>query len=91
MKKVPQRTCIGCREVKPKKELLRIVKSSESDISIDTTGKKNGRGAYICKNEKCLDMAIKNKRLSREFEMAIPTEIYDKLREELNSEVIENK
>jgi len=83
MKKVPQRTCIGCREIKPKKELLRIVKSSESDISIDVTGKKNGRGAYICKNEKCLDIAIKNKRLSREFEMAIPTEIYDKLREQL--------
>jgi len=86
MKKVPQRTCIGCREIKPKKELLRIVKSSEQDISIDTTGKKNGRGAYICKNEKCLDMAIKNKRLSREFEMAIPAEVYDKLREELMSE-----
>ena len=66
--------------------MLRIVKSSENDISIDTTGKKNGRGAYICKNEKCLDMAIKNKRLSREFEMAIPTEVYDKLREELKIE-----
>ena len=86
MKKVPQRTCIGCKEIKPKKELLRIVKSSENDISIDTTGKKNGRGAYICKNEKCLDMAIKNKRLSREFEMAIPADIYDKLREQLVSE-----
>ena len=86
MKKVPQRTCIGCREVKPKKELLRIVKASEQDISIDTTGKKNGRGAYICKNENCLDMAIKNKRLSREFEMAIPQELYDSLREQLKSE-----
>ena len=86
MKKVPQRTCIGCKEIKPKKELLRIVKSSENDISIDTTGKKHGRGAYICKNEKCLDMAIKNKRLSREFEMAIPADIYDKLREQLVSE-----
>ena len=91
MKKVPQRTCIGCREVKPKKELLRIVKSSENDISIDITGKKNGRGAYICKNEKCLDMAIKNKRLSREFEMAIPNEIYDKLREELKIGVVEEE
>ena len=86
MKKVPQRTCIGCKEVKPKKELLRIVKSSDNDISIDATGKKNGRGAYICRNEKCLEMAVKNKRLSREFEMAIPVEIYDKLREELLSE-----
>ena len=86
MKKVPQRTCIGCKEIKPKKELLRIVKSSDNDISIDTTGKKNGRGAYICKSEKCLEMAIKNKRLSREFEMAIPTEIYEKLREELMAE-----
>lgn len=86
MKKVPQRTCIGCREVKPKKELLRIVKTSENDISIDTTGKKNGRGAYICKNEKCLDMAIKTKRLSKEFEIVIPTEIYDSLREKLKNE-----
>ena len=65
---------------------MRIVKSSDNDISIDTTGKKNGRGAYICKNEACLDMAIKNKRLSREFEMAIPAEIYDKLRKELTGE-----
>ncbi|MBQ7667874.1 MAG: YlxR family protein [Clostridia bacterium] len=86
MKKIPQRTCIGCKEVKPKKELIRIVKSADNDISIDVTGKKNGRGAYICKDIKCLDMAIKNKRLSREFEMAIPNEIYDKLREELVNE-----
>ena len=91
MKKVPQRTCIGCREVKPKKELLRIVKSSEQDISIDTTGKKNGRGAYICKNENCLDMAIKNKRLSREFEMAIPQELYDSLREQLKIQTVNNE
>jgi len=86
MKKIPQRTCIGCREIKPKKELLRIVKQTDGEISIDTTGKKNGRGAYICKNVNCLDMAVKNKRLSREFETAIPPEVYDRLREELSSE-----
>ncbi len=86
MKKIPQRTCIGCKTVKPKFELIRIVKSADNDISIDMTGKKNGRGAYICKDIKCLEMAIKNKKLSREFEMAIPNEIYDKLREELVSE-----
>ena len=87
MKKIPQRTCVGCREVKSKNTLIRIVKSSDGEISIDTTGKKNGRGAYICKNIQCLELAIKNKRLSKEFEMAIPQEIYDNLRESLVEEV----
>ncbi len=81
MKKVPERTCIGCGESKPKKELLRIVKDKENVISIDLTGKKNGRGAYICNNVECLEKAIKSNRLSKSFEQSIDKEIYEKLRD----------
>ncbi|MGE5329115.1 MAG: RNase P modulator RnpM [Deltaproteobacteria bacterium] len=83
-KKIPNRMCIGCREMKPKKELLRIVKSQEGIISIDTTGKKPGRGAYICFNIECLDKAQKGKRIEKEFETAVSLEIYSNLRRELN-------
>jgi predicted RNA-binding protein YlxR (DUF448 family) len=83
MKKVPMRTCIGCREIKPKKELIRILKSPEGDISIDFTGKKNGRGAYICSNGECFDKAVKSKRLSKEFDMQISNEVYEKLKDEI--------
>lgn len=81
LKKVPERTCIGCGESKPKKELLRIVKDKENVISIDLTGKKNGRGAYICNNVECLEKAIKSNRLSKSFEQSIDKEIYEKLRD----------
>lgn len=81
LKKVPERTCIGCNETKPKKELLRIVKDKENTISIDLTGKKNGRGAYICAKQECLDKAIKSNRLSRVFEQNIDKEIYEDLRD----------
>lgn len=81
MKKVPQRTCIGCNEIKPKKELIRILKNKQQGIiSIDLTGKANGRGAYICNNVECLEKAIKSKRLERTFEMKIDNDIYDELR-----------
>lgn len=81
MKKVPQRTCIGCNEIKPKKELIRILKDKQQGIiSIDLTGKANGRGAYLCNNVECLEKAIKSKRLERTFEMKIDNEIYDELR-----------
>ena len=83
MKKIPIRTCIGCNESKPKKELIRVVKSPEGEISIDFTGKKNGRGAYLCFNVNCLEKAIKTKKLSRTFETQIEDEIYDKLRAEM--------
>lgn len=83
MKKIPIRTCIGCNESKPKKELIRIVKSTEGEISVDFTGKKNGRGAYLCFNVDCLEKAIKTKRLSRTFETQIEDDIYEKLREEI--------
>ena len=86
MKKIPMRTCIGCNNAKPKKELIRIVKSSDGEVSIDFTGKKNGRGAYVCRDISCLEMAIKTKRLSRTFEMPIENEVYEKLKIEIESE-----
>lgn len=80
MKKIPQRTCLGCNEAKPKNELIRIVKQSEGKIFVDKTGKAEGRGAYICNNVECLKKAIKSKRLSRSFETEINNEIYESLR-----------
>ena len=79
-KKKPTRTCMGCNKTKEKQELLRIVKSKDGDIEVDLTGKKNGRGAYICKNEECLNKVIKSKRLQRVLEQEISTEIYENLR-----------
>lgn len=80
MKKMPQRTCIGCNEKKDKKDFIRIVKNKENEIQIDRTGKMPGRGAYLCDNIECLNKAIKTKRLERTFEMAIEHEIYENLR-----------
>lgn len=79
-KKKPARTCMACNEQKDKNELLRIVKSKDGVIDVDLTGKKSGRGAYICKNEACLDKIIKSKRLERVFELEINQEIYESLR-----------
>ena len=86
MKKIPMRTCIGCNEKKPKKELIRVVKTSEGVVFIDFTGKANGRGAYICHDTSCLEKAIKTKRLSRAFEMPIDNEVYEKLKREIENE-----
>lgn len=80
MKKQPQRTCMGCNEKKDKNQLIRIVKEKNGEILVDRTGKKEGRGAYICDNEKCLEKLIKSKRLERVFEMNISQEIYESLR-----------
>ncbi|MDO4392118.1 MAG: YlxR family protein [Clostridium sp.] len=80
MKKEPQRTCLGCKESKNKKELIRIVKQNDGKIFIDKTGKANGRGAYICNNIECLEKAIKSKRLENNFETKIDNEIYESLR-----------
>ena len=80
-KKVPMRTCIACKECKPKKELIRIVKSGE-EISLDRTGRKNGRGAYICDNPLCLEKLKKQKGLNRAFQMQVPDEVYQKVEEE---------
>lgn len=79
-KKKPERTCMGCNEQKEKNSLLRIVKSKEGIIEVDITGKKNGRGAYICKSEECLNKVIKTKRLERIFEKEISPEIYENIR-----------
>lgn len=84
MKKLPQRTCIGCNLKKDKKELIRIVKNSKGEINIDFTGKMEGRGTYICKNEDCLNKAIKNKRITKVFEKEITNEIYEKIKEYIN-------
>ena len=79
-KKKPERTCMACNEQKEKQELLRIVRSKDGIIEVDLTGKKSGRGAYICKSEKCLDKIIKSKRLERVFEKEISTELYESIR-----------
>lgn len=85
-KKIPMRICIGCGEMKPKKELIRIVKSKEGEVSLDLTGKKSGRGAYICKDLKCLKKARKAKKLERSFSCPISDEIYDRMEGELSNE-----
>jgi len=90
VKKIPMRRCLGCMESKSKKELIRIVKDSESNLSIDRTGKKNGRGAYFCDQEECLEKAIKSKRIEKEFEMSISQEMYDKIRAEYLADKKEN-
>lgn len=79
-KKQPARRCIACNEQKDKKELLRIVRTPEGNIEIDLTGKKNGRGAYICKSEDCLKKVIKSKKLERSFEKEISLELYETIR-----------
>ena len=75
--------CIGCGEMKPKKEMLRIIKTAEEEILLDTTGRKNGRGAYICPNSECLKKAVKGKGLERSFKMAIPKDVYEMLTKEM--------
>ena len=83
VKKIPMRKCLGCMEQKPKKELIRVVRSPEGEVSLDSTGKKSGRGAYLCPCADCLAKAVKAKRLERAFSCAIPQEVLDRLREEL--------
>ena len=82
-KKIPMRMCTGCGEVKPKKELGRVVKDPDGNVSLDLTGKKAGRGAYVCKNPKCLALARKSKRIERSFSMKIPDEVYESMEKEL--------
>ena len=81
-KKIPMRQCVGCGTMKSKKEMMRVLKTAEEGIVLDTTGKKNGRGAYVCKCQECLQKAIKSKGLERSFKMSIPKEVYAKLEEE---------
>ena len=88
-KKVPMRKCVGCQEMKSKKEMMRVLKTSEDTFELDATGKKNGRGAYICRSGECLEKAVKNKGLERSFKQAIPKEVYEKLEKEMNALEIE--
>lgn len=83
-KKIPMRMCTGCGEMKPKKELVRVVKSPEGEVSLDLTGKKPGRGAYVCRNAACLKAARKARRLERAFSCRIPDTVYDRMEEELS-------
>jgi len=83
VKKIPMRMCLGCQEMKPKKELVRVVRTPENLIDIDPGGKMSGRGAYICPCEECLNKAIKAKRLEKAFQQPVPTEIVARLKERL--------
>ena len=82
-RKIPQRQCVGCRTMKEKKALIRVVKTPESEIVLDTTGKKAGRGAYVCPDPDCLKKACKSRALERAFELAIPDEVYDALQAQM--------
>jgi len=86
VKKIPMRKCVGCGEMKPKKELVRVVKSAGGDLSLDLTGKKAGRGAYICRDLACFQEARKARRLERAFSCQIPSDIYDRMEEELKAD-----
>ena len=85
MKKNPLRQCIGCGEMKNKREMIRVIKTPEGEILLDATGRKNGRGAYLCPSGECLKKAVKNKGLERSFKMAIPKEIYENLEKEMEA------
>lgn len=85
VRKIPQRMCVGCQEMKPKKELIRIVRTPQDSVEIDSTGKKSGRGAYICPRVECLQRASKEKRLEKALQRQISKEIYQMLSERLET------
>ena len=82
---MPVRMCVGCQEMKNKKEMIRVIKTPEGTFMLDATGKKNGRGAYVCPSEECLQLARKNKGLERSFKQAIPAEFYESLEKEMEA------
>ena len=84
-KKVPLRQCVACREMKPKKDLVRVIRTSEGEYLVDFTGKLNGRGAYICNNVECMDKCVKSKSLSKSFKENISQDVYTKLKEDFIS------
>ena len=83
-KKIPMRKCVGCQDMKNKREMLRVLKTSENQFMLDATGKKNGRGAYLCFSKECFEKAVKCKGLERSFKQSIPKEVYEKLEKELD-------
>lgn len=82
---MPVRMCVGCQEMKNKKEMIRVIKTPEGTFMLDATGKKNGRGAYVCPSEECLQLARKNKGLERSFKQAVPAEVYESLEKEMEA------
>lgn len=86
VKKIPLRMCLGCGEMKPKKELIRVVKNKDDQYNVDLSGKLNGRGAYICKSTECFNKARKAKRFEKKFEGVIPEDVYNRLQQELSGE-----
>ena len=84
-KKIPLRQCVGCGQMKGKKEMMRVLRTAENEICLDTTGKKNGRGAYLCMNKECLRAARKNKGLERSFKINIPDDVYESLEKEFDN------
>ena len=84
-KKIPMRQCVGCREMKPKRELIRVVRSPEGEVSLDFKGKKPGRGAYLCPDPNCLKKAMRSKSLERNLEAAIPVEVLERLAREMEA------
>ncbi|MDO4345271.1 MAG: YlxR family protein [Eubacteriales bacterium] len=88
-KKIPMRKCVGCQEMKSKKEMMRILHTPEDEIVIDTTGRKNGRGAYLCFSKECFEKAVKSKGLERSLKVKVSPEVYDSLKKEI--EQIETK
>jgi len=85
VKKVPMRKCVGCQEMKSKKEMIRVIRTDNDEFLLDATGKKNGRGAYVCPSKACLEMAIKNKGLERSFKQSIPKTVYEELEKEMEA------
>ena len=84
-KKIPQRQCMGCRERKAKRDMIRVVRGTDGNVSLDFGGKMNGRGAYICPDPECLKKALRSKALDRSLEVTIPEEIYDRLQKEMEA------
>ncbi len=84
-KKIPMRMCVGCREMKEKRELIRVVRGPEGDVSLDPTGKKSGRGAYVCRNAECLKRAIRQRQLERQLEVVLTEEVSEYLKRELET------
>lgn len=84
-KKIPMRMCVGCREMKEKREMIRVIKTADGDVLIDLTGKKNGRGAYLCKNAECMKLAVKNHGLERSFQTGIPKDTVEELMREMET------
>ena len=82
-KKMPVRRCVGCQEMKNKREMIRVIRTPEGEFLLDATGKKNGRGAYICPTRECLEKALKNKGLERSFKQSIPAGVYEMLEKEM--------